>query len=67
MEPRIGLLAGDAIDSYLQSALDQAFLQGNKSVYADVDRSLWPFAEWSVRAQLDYLAATEGLPPGVSY
>ncbi|HXZ70512.1 MAG TPA: MBL fold metallo-hydrolase [Streptosporangiaceae bacterium] len=36
-------------------------------VYADVDRSLWPFAEWSVRAQLDYLAATEGLPPGVTY
>jgi glyoxylase-like metal-dependent hydrolase (beta-lactamase superfamily II) len=34
-------------------------------VYADVDRSLWPFAEWSVRAQLDYLAATGDLPPGV--
>ena len=25
------------------------------SVYADVDRSLWPAAELSVRAQLDYL------------
>jgi hypothetical protein len=25
-------------------------------VYADVDRSLWPAAELSVRAQLDYLA-----------
>jgi glyoxylase-like metal-dependent hydrolase (beta-lactamase superfamily II) len=24
-------------------------------VYADVDRSLWPSAEWSVNAQLDYL------------
>ncbi|SEP79280.1 MBL fold metallo-hydrolase [Lentzea albida] len=24
-------------------------------VYADVDRVLWPAAEWSVRAQLDYL------------
>ncbi|WP_329444283.1 MBL fold metallo-hydrolase [Streptomyces sp. NBC_01426] len=24
-------------------------------VYADVDRSLWPAAEWSVRAQLEYL------------
>jgi len=24
-------------------------------VYADVDRSLWPAAELSVRAQLDYL------------
>jgi hypothetical protein len=34
-------------------------------VYADVDHSLWPFAEWSVRAQLDYLAATGDLPPGV--
>jgi len=26
-------------------------------VYADVDRALWPYAEWSVRAQLDYLRA----------
>jgi glyoxylase-like metal-dependent hydrolase (beta-lactamase superfamily II) len=26
-------------------------------VYADVDRSLWPSAEWSVTAQLDYLRA----------
>lgn len=26
-------------------------------VYADVDRALWPYAELSVRAQLDYLAA----------
>lgn len=25
------------------------------AVYADVDRALWPAAEWSVRAQLDYL------------
>ena len=25
-------------------------------VYADVDRALWPAAELSVRAQLDYLA-----------
>jgi hypothetical protein len=24
-------------------------------VYADVDRSLWPAAELSVRAQMDYL------------
>ena len=35
-------------------------------VYADVDRSLWPFARWSVRAQLDYLASQGELPPGVS-
>jgi glyoxylase-like metal-dependent hydrolase (beta-lactamase superfamily II) len=35
-------------------------------VYADVDRGLWPFAEWSVRAQLEYLAR-QGvvLPPGL--
>jgi Beta-lactamase associated winged helix domain len=26
-------------------------------VYADVDRSLWPAAEQSVRAQLEYLEA----------
>ncbi|MFC4908934.1 MBL fold metallo-hydrolase [Actinomadura gamaensis] len=25
-------------------------------VYADVDRNLWPAAEWSVQSQLDYLA-----------
>jgi hypothetical protein len=24
-------------------------------VYADVDTSLWPAAEWSVKAQLEYL------------
>lgn len=35
-------------------------------VYADVDRSLWPFARWSVRAQLDYLESQGELPPGVS-
>ncbi len=35
-------------------------------VYADVDRGLWPFARWSVRAQLDYLASQGELPPGVS-
>ena len=29
-------------------------------VYADVDESLWPAAELSVRAQLDYLAADAG-------
>ncbi|MFL6130610.1 MAG: MBL fold metallo-hydrolase [Mycobacteriales bacterium] len=27
-------------------------------VYADVDRALWPAAEWSVRAQLDYLRSS---------
>jgi hypothetical protein len=24
-------------------------------IYTDVDRSVWPAAEWSVQAQLDYL------------
>lgn len=33
------------------------------AVYADVDRSLWPAAEWSVRAQLAYLAAEPGESP----
>ncbi|MFY1689305.1 MBL fold metallo-hydrolase [Plantactinospora sp. WMMB782] len=30
------------------------------AVYADVDRSLWPAAEWSVRAQLAYLGHSGG-------
>ena len=28
-------------------------------IYSDVDRSVWPAAEWSVRAQLDYLNGSE--------
>lgn len=36
-------------------------------VYADVDPQLWPFAEWSVRAQLEYLASRGELPPGVEF
>ncbi len=28
-------------------------------IYTDVDRSVWPAAEWSVRAQLDYLSDAE--------
>jgi glyoxylase-like metal-dependent hydrolase (beta-lactamase superfamily II) len=36
-------------------------------VYHDVDRSLWPFATWSVRAQLKYLKERGSLPPGVRY
>jgi glyoxylase-like metal-dependent hydrolase (beta-lactamase superfamily II) len=35
------------------------------TVYVDVDRALWPFAEWSVRAQLAYLAERGALPPGM--
>lgn len=34
-------------------------------VYTDVDRVLWPLAEWSVRAQLAYLAERGALPPGM--
>jgi glyoxylase-like metal-dependent hydrolase (beta-lactamase superfamily II) len=34
-------------------------------VYADVDQALWPFARWSVQAQLRYLATRGELPPGV--
>jgi len=33
-------------------------------VYVDVDRKLWPFAQWSVRAQLEYLGARGELPAG---
>jgi glyoxylase-like metal-dependent hydrolase (beta-lactamase superfamily II) len=33
-------------------------------VYADVDRALWPFAEFSVRAQLDYLRSLGEIPAG---
>ncbi|MEV4658933.1 MBL fold metallo-hydrolase [Micromonospora sp. NPDC049301] len=37
------------------------------AVYADVDRSLWWAAEWSVRAQLEYLGVGTGeSEPGVS-
>jgi glyoxylase-like metal-dependent hydrolase (beta-lactamase superfamily II) len=37
------------------------------AVYADVDRSLWWAAEWSVRAQLEYLGFdTRESAPGVS-
>jgi glyoxylase-like metal-dependent hydrolase (beta-lactamase superfamily II) len=34
-------------------------------VYADVDSSLRRYAEWSVRAQLEYLRAMGRVPPGV--
>lgn len=34
-------------------------------VYTDVDPAVRTFAEFSVRAQLDYLRARGGLPPGV--
>ncbi|MGP3979117.1 MBL fold metallo-hydrolase [Streptomyces sp. 8N114] len=60
--------AQGAIDFYLAhrakrlAQVETAVEQGHRSaaevvahVYADVDRSLWPAAELSVRAQLDYL------------
>ncbi len=69
-----------AIDGYLAhraerlAEIEAAIAAGERSVegivarvYGDVDRALWPFAEWSVRAQLDYLAGRGALPPGVSY
>ena len=34
-------------------------------VYHGIDRDLWPFAEWSVQAQLQYLGERGELPPGV--
>jgi glyoxylase-like metal-dependent hydrolase (beta-lactamase superfamily II) len=34
-------------------------------VYADIDAGLRAFAEWSVRAQLEYLDERGALPPGV--
>lgn len=66
--PKLDDPAG-ALDGYLahrRERLDQveaALAAGARTarevverVYADVDRSLWPAAEWSVRAQLHYLA-----------
>ena len=48
-----------------------ALAAGNRSaaeivarVYADVDRALWPVAEYSVRAQLAYLGELGELPDG---
>jgi glyoxylase-like metal-dependent hydrolase (beta-lactamase superfamily II) len=37
------------------------------TVYVDVDRALWPFAQSSVRAQLRYLGDRGELPPGASW
>jgi glyoxylase-like metal-dependent hydrolase (beta-lactamase superfamily II) len=34
-------------------------------IYTDVDKSLWPIAEWSARAALRYLRDQGTLPPGV--
>ena len=50
-EIRAALAAGDRTKAQIVA-----------SVYADVDRALWPFAEISVRAQLTYLADRGELP-----
>ncbi len=49
------------------AAGDRTPAQIVERVYAAVPRAVWPFAEFSVRAQLDYLGARGELPPGVSY
>jgi glyoxylase-like metal-dependent hydrolase (beta-lactamase superfamily II) len=50
----------------VQAALaagDRTLKQIVARVYVDVDPALWPFAEWSVRAQLEYLRGRGELPP----
>ncbi len=67
--------AYDAVSSYLRhraerlAQVEAAVAAGDRTprevvarVYADVDRSLWPAAELSVRAQLDYLREQGKLP-----
>jgi glyoxylase-like metal-dependent hydrolase (beta-lactamase superfamily II) len=46
------------------AAGDRSLAEIVARVYADVDQALWPFAEWSVRAQLEYLQTRGDLPPG---
>ncbi|HEX3823700.1 MAG TPA: MBL fold metallo-hydrolase [Mycobacteriales bacterium] len=50
----------------VQAALDAGDVEAAaivRRVYADVDQVLWPAAELSVRAQLDYLAGQGATPP----
>ncbi|MGW0393393.1 MBL fold metallo-hydrolase [Streptomyces sp. NPDC003042] len=50
----------------VETAVENGFVTAEAvvaHVYADVDRALWPIAEWSVRAQLEYLQ-DHGLIPG---
>lgn len=47
------------------TAGDRSAMEVVRRVYGDVDESLWPAAEHSVRAQLDYLRARGATPPGV--
>ena len=66
---------GEVLDAYLQhrqarleevrAAVADGHLQPAEVVavvYADVPRAAWPAAEWSVRAQLAYLAERGELP-----
>jgi glyoxylase-like metal-dependent hydrolase (beta-lactamase superfamily II) len=46
------------------AAGDRTLAQIVARVYIDVDPALWPFAQWSVRAQLEYLRSRGELPPG---
>jgi glyoxylase-like metal-dependent hydrolase (beta-lactamase superfamily II) len=46
------------------AAGDRSLAEIVARVYVDVDRALWPFAEWSVRAQLEYLTARGDVPAG---
>jgi glyoxylase-like metal-dependent hydrolase (beta-lactamase superfamily II) len=70
----------DTLDFYLEHRAERlaeirdALAAGDRTpaqiverVYAEVPRAVWPFAQSSVRAQLDYLAARGELPPGVRY
>jgi glyoxylase-like metal-dependent hydrolase (beta-lactamase superfamily II) len=70
----------DTLDYYLEHRAERlteiraALAAGDRTaaqivarVYAEVPRAVWPFAESSVRAQLDYLAAHGELPAGVQY
>jgi glyoxylase-like metal-dependent hydrolase (beta-lactamase superfamily II) len=47
------------------AAGDRSLAEIVARVYAAVDKALWPVAEWSVRAQLEYLGTRGDLPPGV--
>jgi glyoxylase-like metal-dependent hydrolase (beta-lactamase superfamily II) len=46
------------------AAGDRSLAEIVARVYVDVDRALWPLAEWSVRAQLEYLTARGDVPAG---
>ena len=53
----------DQIRSALRTLGDDATTrQVVEHVYVDVDKELWDVAEWSVRAQLDYLASLRLTP-----